>query len=432
MKTLQPLIRLLLPALAIFSVTPELSAQDSPLNMGELNVFIDNNGSLDITITPVTTVYGSESSWFPPLTWGGSTHSESFICDFVDRAGGPDTIRYLGIGYAKYSVTVQGHTIYCDFRDANWNSYKGDLYITYYPNRTPNKFRCTNLDQDIPDGNTIGIWAYGNDSENEFPSIPITVTNPSGKVVVDADTFDSPRHHKLPVDDGFHPISAYNPNTPEQGQSMSLEPFFDMFAASYDFPSEPTGLTPGYADYPTNRRIRLSWSASQGTGITYEVWSDLHMEDSGPVNEWRLLGTTSSTSFVDGEWEYNPYSGDYHINYRVRSKTSGGLYSTYAHAYVGGEYPHKNYPNPFNPSTQLAYSLAEAGRVYLAIYDVLGREIANLANGEQKAGRYKVTWNAKRSFGFPVSSGIYFARLRVTNELGGVIFTKTTRLLLMK
>jgi flagellar hook assembly protein FlgD len=66
------------------------------------------------------------------------------------------------------------------------------------------------------------------------------------------------------------------------------------------------------------------------------------------------------------------------------------------------------------------------------IYDVLGREVATLADGYQQAGRYTVTWNSTQNSGIPVSSGVYFARLRVMNELGGVKYTKTSKLLLMK
>jgi|GEM_PF-3183489 len=59
-------------------------------------------------------------------------------------------------------------------------------------------------------------------------------------------------------------------------------------------------------------------------------------------------------------------------------------------------------------------------------------EIANLADGYQEAGRFTVTWNATHKTGIQVSSGVYFARLRVTDDLGMVKFTKTSRLLLMK
>jgi flagellar hook assembly protein FlgD len=66
------------------------------------------------------------------------------------------------------------------------------------------------------------------------------------------------------------------------------------------------------------------------------------------------------------------------------------------------------------------------------IYDVLGREVANLADGYQQAGRYSITWNATQKSGTPVSSGVYFARLRVLNDVGAVTFTKTSKLLLTK
>jgi hypothetical protein len=92
----------------------------------------------------------------------------------------------------------------------------------------------------------------------------------------------------------------------------------------------------------------------------------------------------------------------------------------------------QNYPNPFNPSTQISYNLHEAGKITLMIYDLLGREIATLADGYQQTGRYTVTWNATQISGVPASTGVYFARLRVANDLGGVKYTKTSRLLLMR
>lgn len=91
-----------------------------------------------------------------------------------------------------------------------------------------------------------------------------------------------------------------------------------------------------------------------------------------------------------------------------------------------------NYPNPFNPSTRIGYSLSESANVSLVIYDVLGREIATLTHAYQKAGRYTVTWNSIQRSGVQVSSGVYFARFRVTDDLGILKFTKTSRLILIK
>jgi hypothetical protein len=84
-------------------------------------------------------------------------------------------------------------------------------------------------------------------------------------------------------------------------------------------------------------------------------------------------------------------------------------------------------PNPFNPSTTISFTLPEAADVRLSIFDVLGREIAILSQGTFEAGYHSATWNASN-----VASGVYFARLTVTNEYGTVKFTKVNKLLLMK
>jgi len=66
----------------------------------------------------------------------------------------------------------------------------------------------------------------------------------------------------------------------------------------------------------------------------------------------------------------------------------------------------QNYPNPFNPTTLIRYSLPASGQVSLAIYDVLGREVAALVDARQESGYYETEWDAT---GF--SSGVYFYRI---------------------
>jgi hypothetical protein len=72
-----------------------------------------------------------------------------------------------------------------------------------------------------------------------------------------------------------------------------------------------------------------------------------------------------------------------------------------------------NYPNPFNPSTQIPFFLMKRIEVHLAIYDILGREVKLLVEGEKDAGNHLVLWDGANQRGQLVANGIYFVRLVV-------------------
>jgi hypothetical protein len=81
----------------------------------------------------------------------------------------------------------------------------------------------------------------------------------------------------------------------------------------------------------------------------------------------------------------------------------------------------QNYPNPFNPGTVIEFQLHRAGEVSLRVYDVLGREVAVMANGTLNAGTYRVPFDARQ-----LASGIYYYRLVAGS------FTDSKRMLLVK
>ena len=72
-----------------------------------------------------------------------------------------------------------------------------------------------------------------------------------------------------------------------------------------------------------------------------------------------------------------------------------------------------NYPNPFNASTAIRYSLREDADVELVLFDVSGRRVATLVDGVQPAGRHTAYWDGRMNSGVEVASGIYIYRLRV-------------------
>lgn len=70
-----------------------------------------------------------------------------------------------------------------------------------------------------------------------------------------------------------------------------------------------------------------------------------------------------------------------------------------------------NYPNPFNPATELVFDLAEAGNARLEVYDVRGRRVKQLADGYFQPGRHRLQWDARDAGARPVAAGIYWACL---------------------
>jgi hypothetical protein len=81
-----------------------------------------------------------------------------------------------------------------------------------------------------------------------------------------------------------------------------------------------------------------------------------------------------------------------------------------------------NYPNPFNPSTTISYSLTKTGFVSLDVYNIKGQLVENLVQENKLPNTYQLTWNAEG-----ISSGIYFYRLKIDNQI-----VDTKRMILMK
>jgi subtilisin family serine protease len=87
---------------------------------------------------------------------------------------------------------------------------------------------------------------------------------------------------------------------------------------------------------------------------------------------------------------------------------------------------HQNVPNPFNPVTEITFSLTTPSHVTLAVYDVAGRLVEVLATGQMPEGGHKVTWEGRGIDGLPMASGVYFYQL-CTGE-----FEETRKMVLLR
>jgi hypothetical protein len=128
--------------------------------------------------------------------------------------------------------------------------------------------------------------------------------------------------------------------------------------------------------------------------------------DDGDLFVWDL-----NVPYDSATAQWSRFRGDLKnsgINHRLGNPTdandpSGPLPNRFA--IVG------NYPNPFNPTTTIAFSLDRVMDVKLDIYNILGQRVATLPTGKLPAGTYTRVWNGAGDDGRAVATGVYFARL---------------------
>jgi hypothetical protein len=130
-----------------------------------------------------------------------------------------------------------------------------------------------------------------------------------------------------------------------------------------------------------------------------------------------LIASTADTSSVDTGWRSS--AGDY---YKVSAVDVHGNESDFAllqpdnitriHDTPARTFLARNTPNPFNPTTRIAFSLDAPQVVTLEIYDARGARVRTLASGEHEAARrYEISWDGRDDRGRPAASGVYFFRL---------------------
>ena len=167
------------------------------------------------------------------------------------------------------------------------------------------------------------------------------------------------------------------------------------------------------------------------TPFQWNGTSNLLIEICFDNNDWTSNSTVKGTSASGKTWHRHvdnqagcSLTGGYSQTNRPNIRLALDIMSGITNQNTGipnTYYLSQNYPNPFNPTTKIEYAVPKQGFVSLKIYDLLGREVANLVNGDMEAGYYLIDFN-----GSHLASGVYFYRL----EAGA--FVETKRMVLIK
>lgn len=170
---------------------------------------------------------------------------------------------------------------------------------------------------------------------------------------------------------------------------------------------------------PSSRTI------NQGDQITW-VWTGgshttTHVPTSGNPVLWNQPITTSNREYTRtfnsvGVFNYkctpHGFTGTITVN-----AVSGILDEPGSESVPGETTLKQNSPNPFNAATQIEFNLERDGIVQLAVYNILGQRVATLVDGFQTGGFHTVLWDGRNDSGSDVSSGIYFARMVMSDAV---------------
>ena len=277
------------------------------------------------------------------------------------------------------------------------------------PSNFDNQYGVTFGDGFVSHSNIGGGW----EGEGNISSNPLFNNINSGDYTLRQ---DSPCKDAGIADldgDGVEDITDYNGSAPDMGA-------YEMVMAA------PSGLVA----YPEETYVMLTWDPAVEEGLQYyllERSTDVEFTEDVTANyvmtnyfEDNSLEYDTEyfyrISYFNGSW--SEVSDPVSVMLEFMSVDSNQLPEVFA--------LHQNYPNPFNPVTNLSYDLPEDAMVNITVYDMMGKVVASLVNGQQSAGFKTLQWDATNRSGMPISAGLYIYTIQAGE------FNQTRKMILLK
>ena len=290
------------------------------------------------------------------------------------------------------------------------------------------------FNEDIRSDTQIGTVGVSYDINH---SIRLNKTLEAYAVV--AASFGVPKFHPRNVEDfitaddnAFTPVLDFSLVAPEDGASIEVTgdvevswngtEDFDGDAVTYAWALYNAADTSLVVEYPSNNDAADAVITIAGTELDgLLAGAGLAVGESAEF-VWNVRVSDGSDT-LDVRGSYGNFGDDFMPIYRTITLTRGMVTSNDLVNGVPTEFNlDQNYPNPFNPSTNINFALPQASKVTLTVYDMLGRKVATLVNGEQlTAAKHSVRFNASA-----LASGMYIYRI----EAGS--FVSTRKMMLIK
>ena len=235
------------------------------------------------------------------------------------------------------------------------------------------------------------------------------------------------------VDNGLHNYAVESVYTNSESSTVNSTTPHELL-----FPYPVGSISVNIVSIPEANTPEINWTApEQLYALTgYRVFSMLneqqYQEDQWVVVEalcTELIQIDEITEIEDNSyrWAIKAVYEDNEGNTLLSEATISGIITDLeieTHPFITQF--NGNYPNPFNPETEISFDIAKSGNVRLEVYNIKGQLVKSLINEEMKSGSHRVSWFGKNSNNRNVSSGVYFFRL--TNNSS----TKVHKAILMK
>jgi len=342
--------------------------------------------------------------------------------------------------------------------------------IDYSVSKTQNWITLTNASGTIPGGGTVDVTVRINSNANLLPTGVHTdvlqfvnetdhVGDTARDVTLQVGVPELAYSFPMDSDPGWttegswafgHPTGAggeYGNPDPSNGYTGTNVYGYNL-AGDYENSMPERHLTTTAIDCSDLEQVTLKFW--RWLGVEQSVYDHAYLRVSNDGSTWTTIWQNGSTmnggawerveydisSVADGEatvyirWTMGPTDSSWrYCGWNIDDVEIWGIVT--GQSGVDGSLPSStvlspNYPNPFGPSTTVAFDLPAPGRVSLKVYDVAGRLVRTLAEATMPAGRNVVTWDGKDDSGERVAAGVYFCRLEAGDR------TETRRMVLVK
>ncbi|OGC91586.1 MAG: hypothetical protein A2W25_10750 [candidate division Zixibacteria bacterium RBG_16_53_22] len=202
--------------------------------------------------------------------------------------------------------------------------------------------------------------------------------------------------------------------------TFTINEYFEIFEADVYVDIDHPSISElyFYVQSPQGTRVILH-NRTGGDADSIVGWYDDEIEPDGPGNLGQFVGQQAH-----GRWAFlvsDRVAGNVGTvnGWILRLVVPGGVGVTERDRSLPDAFTLEyNYPNPFNPSTMISFTVPTETNVRLEIFDLLGRVVKTLVDGNLPAGHHQIMWDGETSSGERASSGVYFARLSSGDKQG--------------